>query len=101
MTRRILSQVGNVGIASNPANGVNNIPMSGGEGMSSGITPDEALKILYKVQNASPQEALQQKIAIEDCLNRVTQPQMRTRFEQILNALVITQDPKPQNPKTP
>jgi hypothetical protein len=100
-------------IASNPANGVNNIPLTGGagaqagQGVSSGmagangggdgaVQPEELLDVLRKIQNAPMSQAQQFQGEVEGLLNRSQNPQIQQQLQRLLHAMVMTSDPRQQ-----
>lgn len=86
-----------VGVASNPANGINNIPLDGGAeaGDNGGaVNPDELLALLKKIQGAPSEQAGQYQSGVEDFLDRSQNPEIQKRLKQILYALTMTSNPR-------
>jgi hypothetical protein len=81
------------GLASNPANGIANIPLNSTED-SSGVKPDELLSILSKFINSDSASAVQFKAKFEDILLRLTRPDMIDAIQKIIKAIDMAQDPK-------
>jgi len=93
--------------ASNPASGVHNIPLQGGIGaevgnttsapaaMSGGLSPEEAIPILKEVA-ASGLDATKYIKPVEDLYNRSSNDYFRQRFQTLLHALSMSNDPRKQ-----
>ncbi len=102
MARPIYSQNMDMGmgagdpIASNPANGVNNIPLQGGEGMAQGVTPKEIISLLHQIKKSHPKEASQHQSAVEDMIDRVQSDDVRDKLQKIINAMQMAADPRRQ-----
>lgn len=94
--------------ASNPASGINNIPMQGGidvggavgtatpaSAPANGVPAEEAIKILNQVAEAGF-KAYELRQPIEDLFNRLTNPYIRDRVGTLMQALDKNNDPRTQ-----
>lgn len=101
MKRNVLAQAMVGGIASNPANGINNIPLQNAGG-SSGVSPDELLGILEEVKNANPQQMQAIRTRLEAVRQRLTNPGVTEAVDKILTAFDFEGDPRKKtiNPST-
>ena len=90
-------------VASNPANGVNNIPLSSGTDAPGAATapqagnqPDQniehALNILDQISRSGPQQAIEYKNALEEIYNSSSNPLFKPKFATLLAALPATAD---------
>jgi hypothetical protein len=84
------SQYESAPIASNPANGVNNIELNGSEG----VTPDQLISALNKVKNFDGTNSATLGAELEDLLLSVKDPEIKRRISTIINALNMASDPR-------
>jgi hypothetical protein len=81
------------GIASNPANGITNLPLNT-QGDSSGVTPEEILKLLNEFMQADSLSVMEFKVRFEDVLTRLTRDDMVDSVQKIIKAIDMAQDPR-------
>jgi len=91
--------------ASNPASGINNIPMQGGidaagaignaPAAPSGVKPEEAIQTLSLVAG-SGKDAIKHKQAVEDLFNRLSNETVRDKVGKLLQALEKNNDIRTQ-----
>lgn len=81
------------GLASNPANGITNLPLNA-QGGSSGVSPDELLGLLSEFISADSRSAIEFKPRFEDVLGRLTRPEMTDAVQKIVKAIDMAQDPR-------
>lgn len=81
------------GLASNPANGMTNLPLNAQSG-SSGVQPDELLGLLSEFINTDSRTAIEFKPRFEDVLGRLTRPEMTDAVQKIIKAIDMAQDPR-------
>ena len=81
------------GLASNPANGITNLPLNA-QGGSSGVTPDELLELLKEFIQADSLSAVEFKARFEDVLTRLTRDDMVDAVQKIIKAIDMAQDPR-------
>ena len=117
---KVVAQIANPAtpIASNPASGVNNIPMTpqngqampaqgmaqpgqapaiGGTAPAGGnIDPDALLDVLDDLSRANPNEVEKFQAPIEQNFDQSQNPHIKQRLQSILNALHMTNDPMRQ-----
>lgn len=82
-------------LASNPANNINNIPLSGTQ-LEQGdtLTSEEIQKVLTSIMQSSSSNVANLRFDVEKMLSRSQNPNVQERLRQILHALTMNSDPK-------
>lgn len=93
MAGQTTAQAFSGGIASNPANGITNLPLNAA-GSSSGVSPDELLKLLKEFIAVNHQQTAEFKPRFEDVITRLTRPDIIDPIQKIMNAIDLAQDPR-------
>ena len=75
----------NAGIASNPANGINNIHLGGGD--SSRVSKNQLNKLLKETIDANPETVKELKAVYEDFILKVQDENVKKKFKQYMTGL--------------
>ena len=88
-----MSDVPQFGLASNPANGINNIPLN--ESSNSGVKPDELISLLDEIV-ASPSSAKSYKDKLEDIYSRISteNESIKNDVSVLINSLYHASNPR-------
>ena len=88
-----MSDVPQFGLASNPANGINNIPLN--ESSDSGVKPDELISLLDEIV-ANPNSAKSYKDKLEDIYSRISteNESIKNDVSVLINSLYHASNPR-------
>jgi hypothetical protein len=88
-----MSDVPQFGLASNPANGINNIPLN--ESSNSGVKPDELISLLDEIV-ANPNSAKSYKDKLEDIYSRISteNESIKNDVSVLINSLYHASNPR-------
>jgi hypothetical protein len=88
-----MSDVPQFGLASNPANGINNIPLN--ESSDSGVKPDELISLLNEIV-ADPNSAKSYKDKLEDIYSRISteNESIKNDVSVLINSLYHASNPR-------
>jgi len=88
-----MSDVPQFGLASNPANGINNIPLN--ESSNSGVKPDELISLLDEIV-ANPNSAKSYKDKLEDIYSRISteNESVKNDVSVLINSLYHASNPR-------
>lgn len=88
-----MSDVPQFGLASNPANGINNIPLN--DSSNSGVKPDELISLLKEIA-ADPNSAKSYKDRLEDIYSRISpeNESIKNDVSVIINSLYHASNPR-------
>ena len=88
-----MSDVPQFGLASNPANGINNIPLN--ESSDSGVKPDELISLLNEIV-ANPNSAKSYKDKLEDIYSRISteNESIKNDVSVLINSLYHASNPR-------
>jgi hypothetical protein len=84
----------NSGIASNPANGINNIPLSNGDNTT--VQKSQLLSLLENTYRAKPDELHELKSVYEDFILKVQNEMIQKKLGIIMRAIDMSNDPRRQ-----
>jgi len=96
MNKLAQNQVG--GLASNPANGINNIPLAGGREDNS-VTPERLLPLLHKIANSTPTQSKAYETELQEIFNQLTRDEMKKSVSTILNAMKYNSGQRTVDPR--
>lgn len=82
----------NAGIASNPANGINNIHLGGGD--SSRVSKNQLNKLLKETINADSEKIKELKTVYEDFILKVQDENVKKKLGIIIRAIDLANDPR-------
>jgi hypothetical protein len=82
----------NAGIASNPANGINNIHLGGGD--SSRVSKNQLNKLLKETIDANPETVKELKAVYEDFILKVQDENVKKKLSVIIRAIDLANDPR-------
>jgi DNA-directed RNA polymerase subunit F len=82
----------NAGIASNPANGINNIHLGGGD--SSRVSKNQLNKLLKETIDANPETITELKAVYEDFILKVQNENVKKKLGIIIRAIDLANDPR-------
>ena len=84
----------NAGIASNPANGINNIHLGGGD--SNRVSKNQLNKLLKETISANPENITELKAVYEDFILKVQNENVKKKLGIIIRSIDLGNDPRRQ-----